>query len=164
MAISSRRLQEKKLELSTRSGDPGGNPKPKWKFFESLSFLNDLVKYRKTTSNIYFDEENHQCSPPMELAPDETISIERISKSNDKYETHKYPKRGRLEEAMNEALNVWTRRAQVAEREDDDEIFGKSIARQLRTLTDRNIKSKAKLQIQKVSYCLMLVVCAPYQL
>ena len=47
-----------------------------------------------------------------------------------------------------DALQVWTARKQ----DDDEELFGRSIAAQLRQLSNR-AKSAAKFNIQKVSDC-----------
>ena len=70
-------------------------------------------------------------------------------------------KKRRLEKSLTDALQLWTTRQQV----DNDELFGRSVAAQLRCLSTP-AKSLAKLNIQKVrkmrQLCLWLTYTGIY--
>ena len=71
----------------TRSG-PGSKELPICNFFAELSFLRDIVTYRKTVSNIsLIDEaENHDSSRQIAVAdPEEVLTFAQDCRSKERY-------------------------------------------------------------------------------
>ncbi|XP_045126238.1 uncharacterized protein LOC123513232 isoform X2 [Portunus trituberculatus] len=66
----------KKREL--KSG-PGGNYVPKWKFFESLTFLADTDTLQSSASNL---EKSVPCSPEKTTAPEQILEAKRKKSGN----------------------------------------------------------------------------------
>jgi hypothetical protein len=72
-SLRDRYCRESKKVKSKKSGDPGPPYVPAWPIFKFLTFLEDTIKHRSTSSN--FPEPTGDVSPPVSPAVEQVASV-----------------------------------------------------------------------------------------
>ena len=113
-------VKEFQSSMAKRSGDEGGTPPPKWRYYTLLLFLRDVIKPRKTITNVPSNQPepspSTSTSSRASTSPSTSASISTITSTSSSGATN--TKRKRLErqtqassaalivEALNETSHI----------------------------------------------------------
>ena len=127
-------------EESKPSGTAGGKKRP-WQWMGAMDFLRDQMGKRNTSTNL--DDVQVASGEPLPATATSAESTALVATPDTSVTKKRW-----LEKRLTDALLLWTTRRQ----DDNDELFGQSVAAQLRCLSTP-AKSLAKFNIQKVRNC-----------
>ena len=149
-----------KMKTSKVSGSGTGEIyTPSWKWFTLLEFLKDSISPVKTrpTPGVPQDtlDETENIEPSTSALGDEGEDESTMRKLQSQVQTHNKKHAKDLEtEVLTKSLVLLENASNRKRQPDDDgeDIFGRHVAKSLKTITDKRTRELAKMKIQQVLF------------